>query len=267
VLKKIIRLFKKKHNITQAAPPFDSHLYNLYNEASKVEKKFVNLGSGLFPHPYWTCVDIKDDNKNMYPDGFPEDYINFNFNDQAAKLPFEDNDIEIFYSSHCIEHLFDNSILNLFKEIFRSLKKGGLVRITCPDINLALNALETKNRYFFDPKNNHQKKSIEELFYLEWVDPICKEYMNINLLRSAVEGRYHKELEFLNKIFEVKEKKKLNGHINFLTEDKIFNFFKKVGFSNYKAVRYSQSHSPVFLDGNYFEKNYQNISLFVEAIK
>lgn len=267
MLKKIIKKFIKNYNKNISSPTFDSHLYDQYNEASKVKKKFVNLGSGLFPHPYWTCVDIKDDNKNMYPNGFPEDYINFNFNDPSAKLPFEDNDIEVFYSSHCIEHLFDNSILNLFKEIHRCLRKGGLVRITCPDINLALNALETKNKYFFDPKNNHQNKNIEELFYLEWVDPICKEYMNTTLLRSAVESGYHTNLEFLNKLFEVKEKKELNGHINFLSEEKIFHFFKNAGFSNYKVVRYSQSHSPIFLDGNYFEKNYQNISLFVEAIK
>ena len=70
----------------------------------------MNLGSGLFPHPYWTCVDIKSNNSNMYPEGFPEEYIDLNFNDSNIKLPFEDNSIEIFYSSHCLEHLYDRSI-------------------------------------------------------------------------------------------------------------------------------------------------------------
>tara|TARA_X000000950_G_C13900546_1_gene654722 strand:- start:1140 stop:1940 length:801 start_codon:yes stop_codon:yes gene_type:complete len=265
IFKIIKNKFSKKKILEKS--DFKNYLYDSFAEDSKTNKKFVNLGSGLFPHPYWTCVDIKSNNNNMYPEGFPEEYIDLNFNDSNIKLPFEDNSIEIFYSSHCLEHLYDRSILNLLKETFRSLKKDGLIRITCPDINLAINALKNNNKFFFDPENKNSDKNIYELFFLEWMDPACKNYFNFNFLEEGIEKKIIEEIDFLNLLFEIEKKLPLNGHINFLNEKKLSNILKNVGFKTIHNSRFGQSLSPVFYDNNFFEKNYQNLSLYIEAIK
>jgi len=271
-LKKVISLFVsgkkiKKHLYSSYKQnEVKKHLYSSFKQEEILHKKFVNLGSGIFHHPHWTCVDIGYDNDNMYPNGFPKDYINLNFNDTNMQLPFANDSISIFYSSHCIEHLANEAIKNLLEESFRCLKKGGLIRITCPDINLALNAIENNNKYFFDP-NNTTKKNILELFFSDWVDPICKRYMDYDFLQKNINNNNLRTDKFLDELFEPKEKRDLNGHINYLHENKLFEFLKNAGYKKIYGSRYQQSISPVFLDGNYFEKNYQNMSLYVEAIK
>ena len=43
---------------------------------------------------------------------------------EKPKFPFEDNSIEVIYTSHTIEHITDESVINLIEESQRILKKG-----------------------------------------------------------------------------------------------------------------------------------------------
>ena len=56
--------------------------------------------------------------------------------DVRKKLPFDDESIDVIYSSHLIEHLRKNEAENVLRECFRVLKKGGLFRLIVPDLEL-----------------------------------------------------------------------------------------------------------------------------------
>lgn len=56
--------------------------------------------------------------------------------DVRKKLPFDDEYIDFIYSSHHIEHLRKDEAEKVLKECFRVLKRGGLIRLVVPDLEL-----------------------------------------------------------------------------------------------------------------------------------
>ena len=53
---------------------------------------------------------------------------------EAYPLPFDDNTFYGVFSEHTIEHLYPSDALNLFREVYRVLKKGGVFRVVTPDL-------------------------------------------------------------------------------------------------------------------------------------
>ena len=49
-------------------------------------------------------------------------------------LPFNNNSIDNIYTSHFVEHLYRSHAQLFFEEAFRTLKKGGILRISVPDL-------------------------------------------------------------------------------------------------------------------------------------
>jgi len=83
----------------------------------------------------WETVDINNaDHK-----------VNF----RNGNLPFQDNSIKVIYSSHMIEHIFDESAQVLFNEIYRILEKGSRFRFVCPDLDKAIDAYQKEDLFFF----------------------------------------------------------------------------------------------------------------------
>lgn len=58
--------------------------------------------------------------------------------DLRNRLPFRDNSVDVFYSHHVIEHLPERLLPFHFREMFRCLKPGGLVRIGVPNGDSAI---------------------------------------------------------------------------------------------------------------------------------
>ncbi len=50
-------------------------------------------------------------------------------------LPFASDKLELVYSSHCFEHLDDNTVDRLLEESYRILKKSGRILIKIPDFD------------------------------------------------------------------------------------------------------------------------------------
>lgn len=76
-------------------------------------------------------------------DRFHEDWINIDFYATSNKvkttnilngLPYEDNSIDVVYSSHFIEHLSPDQSNFVFRECHRVLKDGGIIRTVIPDL-------------------------------------------------------------------------------------------------------------------------------------
>ena len=55
------------------------------------------------------------------------------FYNKGDKLPFETASVDFVYSEHFFEHLFFDEASDLFRELHRVLKTGGVVRTVVPD--------------------------------------------------------------------------------------------------------------------------------------
>lgn len=137
----------------------------------------VNLGCGLAIAPGWINVDAslnalfagpwkglikiiyRISGSNRYYSR--EQYVNilsqnkFVFHDLAKSLPFNDNCVDFFYSSHFFEHLFKSDCQRLIRDCYSALKLGGVLRIAIPDLEYAVHQYkagkkkEMLDNYFF----------------------------------------------------------------------------------------------------------------------
>jgi hypothetical protein len=122
MLKSIVRACADKLGVTIGRKHDDIRLATyerMYSGDVLSRKPFINIGSGSFWHPYWTNVDYVSD----WYGSAQRDVINY---DIMAKepLPFNDSSIKVAYTSHTIEHVEDDGVANLFKEVFRVLEPG-----------------------------------------------------------------------------------------------------------------------------------------------
>ena len=58
--------------------------------------------------------------------------------DLTEPLPWKDNEVDVVYSSHTLEHLNKEDGKNLITEAHRVLVHGGIIRIIVPDLNSVL---------------------------------------------------------------------------------------------------------------------------------
>ena len=56
----------------------------------------------------------------------------------CTKLPFSSNTVDVIYSSHMMEHLRRDDAIVFIKECFRVLKIGGALRLSLPDLKIAI---------------------------------------------------------------------------------------------------------------------------------
>lgn len=73
-------------------------------------------------------------------------YLNYNL---LKPWPFEGDSIQYIAGSHFIEHLDLNQGIRFLKESFRVLRKGGVIRLSCPDLHIyARNYIENNQKFF-----------------------------------------------------------------------------------------------------------------------
>jgi len=74
---------------------------------------------------------------------YHSDWVNIDFHAESnhvtkvnilGGLPFEDNSMDVVYSSHFLEHLNQKQADFVLKESYRILKKDGLIRVVVPDL-------------------------------------------------------------------------------------------------------------------------------------
>ncbi|HWS87103.1 MAG TPA: methyltransferase domain-containing protein [Pyrinomonadaceae bacterium] len=95
---------------------------------------YLNLGCGLRFHPAWTNVDFVAGDPSVVA------------HDLRRGVPFGDEQFEVVYHSHVLEHFSKADAEPFLKECRRVLKPGGVVRVAVPDLERAarvyLQALE-----------------------------------------------------------------------------------------------------------------------------
>ncbi len=66
------------------------------------------------------------------------DYDHLDYND-ITKLPFEDDSVDLIYSSHVLEYFDREEVLNVLIEWKRVLRQNGTLRIAVPDFESMCN--------------------------------------------------------------------------------------------------------------------------------
>ena len=82
----------------------------------------------------------------------------------TRRFDYADNSVDVIYSSHTIEHLTYNEGAFVFKESFRVLKPGGIIRIIVPDF-----AVTVQTYLNYREKSPHlaAKKFLDDTYYFE----------------------------------------------------------------------------------------------------
>lgn len=98
--------------------PFQRHkLRRLYSNNEPIKLIF---GCGDTSYRDWLGVDC-----------FFSDKVEFVL-DLRRKLPFESGSVDLCYSEHFIEHLWQKELMTHLSEVFRILKPGGRYRVVVP---------------------------------------------------------------------------------------------------------------------------------------
>ena len=255
----------------------DSRLYQQYPKESLINKKFLNVGAGKFNHKFWTNVDYGSEQYAKIQNEFVE--LNLI---EMPKFPFEDNSIELIYTSHTIEHITDESVINFIKESQRILKKGGVLRITCPDSNLLLNSVKFKVKDFWNWRMewflnkfeiNSNDIELEDFLIRELSTARCRFFENSNDPLHPLEVREKMEKlednDFLQWIVEKNsfDDKFANYHINYWNFEKLEKMCIEAGFSNIYHSGFGQSLSPPLTNTKLFDNTHPKMSLYFEARK
>jgi SAM-dependent methyltransferase len=270
---------------TEREPKHDDELYRLFPRESLEARKFYNIGAGLFYHKYWTNIDYESEHYSRIQN---HPFINFNLMD-LSPLPIADSSAEIVYSSHTIEHISDEAASNLFKESWRILKPGGVIRITTPDSWLAMEAYKRNDVNFFYWVERYSrngswehlykmplsKASIHQLFLHRFASQLCeididdsptKKYSDSEIIDLFETNPDESILSFFTSKCKYNSDHPGN-HINWWTRRKAISMLKNSGFDNPYVSGWGQSLLAPLRNTDLFDKTHPKISLYIEAIK
>ena len=259
--------------------------YEIYGWDSVKERRFYNIGAGTFKHPAWTNVDFESD-------WYSDNQIDISWDLLSiTPIPVESNCAEIVYSSHTVEHITDKAAQNMFNESHRILKKGGIFRVTTPNIDLEYRAYKDNDRHYFYwidtysiPENYKRVKlnkplneaSIQQIFLYHFAagastlhaDSTVERIGDEKLDELFSEMDYEYALNYCISRCPIEVQKKYPGnHINWWNRNKMFRMLGEAGFNNIYLSGYGQSFAPVLRNTLYFDSTHPKISLYVEARK
>ncbi|MCS6824174.1 MAG: class I SAM-dependent methyltransferase [Cytophagaceae bacterium] len=256
----------------------------LYSAKALSEKRFYNVGSGSFHHKYWTNLDYVSD---WYKDGQKE-VIHIDLM-QMTPLPIESEKAEVIYTSHTIEHVKEEAVKYLFKEVYRCLKPGGFFRVTTgPDADLDFEALKRGDEYWFYWDYWYEKPgTYEQLFHQpatsvpieeRWLHHVASQLAPNSKTQSKIKINATQLKELMKTMTKeqlldhltslcVYDPKRPGDHVSWWNVEKVINYLKEAGFKTVYRSGYGQSACPILRDTKYFDNTHPQISLYVEAVK
>jgi SAM-dependent methyltransferase len=258
--------------------------YDGFPKQSLSERRFYNIGAGSFQHPYWTNIDFANEHYSKVQ----KDFINYNLMEMKP-LPIEDNVAEIVYSSHTIDHINDEAVLNMLRESYRILKPQGCIRLTTPDAWLEYQAYKRNDitywywvDWYSKPgswerlyKSPLSEVSIHQLFLHHFASQLCeididdspeKKYSDSEISEYFSNNPDVSGLDYFTKQCKFNADHPGN-HINWWTHEKVISFLREAGFSAPYVSGWGQSVLPPLRDTSLFDNTHPRISLYVEALK
>jgi hypothetical protein len=241
-----------------------------YRDAAKQDTK-LNIGpGGHFQKKGWLTVDHYLENVDISCDlrGCP-------------RLPLPSHSVSKIFCSHVIEHLSDEAVSNLFRECFRLLTSGGIVRFSCPDLE---KAVLQHRAGLCDPENEVVTQTMRDApSHLKLLNVLSSfradEYLGIRNFRAgtmysggpiATEAEVERRLagstlaDFARWAHGLTpDSATYRAHINAFWPTKVLDMMRAAGFRD-AALSAHGTSSDEELRGPEFD-NRPRISLFVEA--
>lgn len=268
---------------------FDDVYAECFGDESLENRRFLNVGPGSFRHKYWSTADKRYGDAQSWSqmrrsgESHASDYYWDLY--ERAPLDAADSWFEIIYTSHVIEHLFTDDLLFFLSESKRLLKKGGTLRLVCPDAGIIASAFQRKDWHFFlhyldvltarlgkasSRLSENERAEQSAAFVVEWVSCLTADGHDPKL--SAAEclaflsgeeifARFDEAGRMSSRQFN----RSHGGHVNWFTFEKLNGLLLQAGFTDITKSGYLQSACPTLRDGRYFDKTDPEMSLFVEA--
>lgn len=230
-------------------------------------RRFYNVGSGSFFHPCWTNIDFVSD----WYGGVQKNVIHHDLM-SPDPLPIPTGSAEIIYSSHTIEHVEETAVAKLFREAYRSLKPGGVLRITTgPDADTDYEAMRRGDGGWF--YWDREDRPVEEKWLHHVATPLAPHADDAGPKMTAAEVR-----ELVNRMGRedllnyVQSRVRFDpsrpgNHVSWWNGDKIIAFMREAGFSSPYRSGFGQSACPVLRNTYYFDNTHPQISVYVEAVR
>lgn len=245
---------------------FKKWLLSFIDKKNDRKKLMIDIGGGRSCRRHWKVLDIPSQHYN-YP-SWSIDYIY----DLTSNKPFplQDESVSFFYSGNTLEHIPQEYCYNIFNEIYRCLKIGGVIRFSLPDFDLAYEALRKNNIDFLKayPGSTIEQKFINFFVtHSEFKISLAELQERFKLMKKDELAEYCiKELGIDHKDSSCCAEK----HINWWNYDKLNNMLKEAGF---KKINRSNEQRSCFKElrgrGIYwgFDSTCPEISFWAEAIK
>jgi predicted SAM-dependent methyltransferase len=226
----------------------------------------INIGSGRWRHPGWISINLPgygyEDDKNYRQDNILIDIT------KIDKLPFDDDSVSLFYCSMVFEHLSNEVVAFICKDIYRCLKSGGGFRVLVPNIEQAY--YDYTHRLFQSPwmLNYYRYKEHKYLRNPYYLLKLFYSKKDVDLEEFRKNLHKMEMTELFDYYTLGKKQEDPHDHINWYNYEKLNKILSKAGFTNIKKRNPGDSHFEE-LRGNKFDfnKKRNKISLIVEAIK
>ncbi len=231
-------------------------LKNINNKEKVIDKPTkINIGPGLWTKEGWITLDC---------------YVKADIQADLRKctpFPIVNNVVEKIFSSHCIEHIEDHHLEFMLKELYRVMKPDGIMRLSCPDADLAFEAYKNNDPGWFNgicTKNG---------------DPIGAKLLNTFVSYEAGTGGPQVPEKEIKEKFDTLEKDEFIkwvlshvdrsrpyiAHINAIYYEKLEKMLKDAGFVDIEKSSFNNSRDEE-LRSTEFDKH-KLASLFVECYK
>ncbi|MDR1054613.1 MAG: methyltransferase domain-containing protein [Prevotellaceae bacterium] len=269
-------MFKITKNINKVLNRFNYYLLNINHIGTyNPDKVLLNIGSGDWSCKGWTNLDYPTKNYKKVQKGHK--FIPYNIRED--KIPFGNSSVDAIYCSHVIEHVESEHAVNMFKDCYRVLKSGGILRIACPDAEFLyqMAAIETdywqwKNDSFFSSKLYNTKNKPRTIDYLvrEIASPKLLGYIHSLNKTDYIDAYRSMDMYgFLNYLTNdlVYREEFTYDHISYWTYYKLKGVMSTIGFDFVIRSKWSASCCKQMKSIAKFDTTYPVMSLYVEVVK
>ena len=231
-LNKIFNPFNYFVSISTKRDMFHSSIEGInFILTKKVKRKGLNLNVGCGNYLIDGFKNLDFYSEGYYPNKkiFLKERIEYDIRSQ--NIPYKDNTVDNIYCCHVVEHIETEYVEKFFKESFRVLKKGGVLRIVCPDSEFLYSVLSFKNDWL--NWNKTQDHTISNSNWEFFVEEMANHKLNLENygLKYPIETYDYKDLlkELrTNPIFDISN---VGKHINNWDFNRLASFGHKFNFS------------------------------------
>ena len=102
-------------------------------------------------------------------------FRSISYMDVTKKFPYRDEKFDCVFCSHLLEHMYQKKAVVLVKEVYRVLKKGGILRISVPDLDKVVASYDS----------NHPEKFLDGIFEAKQKGDKNKHHWHYNMTSLA----------------------------------------------------------------------------------